>query len=175
MGLPIIFIVLPWMVLLFFPVVIIEYLAARTLKNTPSGRKWRGIFFANLASTFLGWPIAWLVLVAVQVGHLFLAEHFEYTSWLGHSVWPENPFLAILIQAAWLPPYQGVEWMALIAAMILFVPFFFMSVWIERWIHIKSWEQESATEIRRFCWRAHGYSYAFLYAVVLIYLYSIVR
>lgn len=67
-GVPMIFITLPPMVVLIIPVIIIEFLASRRLISRISpARRWAGIGFANVVSTFIGWPAAWFVLVLLQM------------------------------------------------------------------------------------------------------------
>ena len=65
-GVPMIFITLPPMVVLIIPVVVIEFLVARkAIVTATQPRRWIGITSANLVSTFIGWPVAWIILACL--------------------------------------------------------------------------------------------------------------
>ncbi len=166
-GVPMIFITLPAMMWLIFPVIVLEFLAGRDLKAPTPRQKWLGITIANLVSTFLGWPIAWGVLVVLQMIAGGGGAHGLDS--------PLGRLLAVTLQAAWLIPYEEhLYWMIPTAAMVLLVPFFFVSVYIERWVLRFLWKGEEPSTLKRFSWKAHLLSYSFLMAVVLGYgIYSV--
>ena len=67
-GVPMIFLALPPMAGLILPVIIIEALYAKEMLNVISKcRCFSGLLIANLVSTFIGWPLAWVTLVAIEL------------------------------------------------------------------------------------------------------------
>jgi len=167
-GVPMIFLTLPPMVVLILPVILIEFWVARkTVAPVAQSKRWIGILTANLVSTFIGWPLAWGTL-------LFL----EIVTGGGRAHGLDSPIgaiLAVTYQAPWLIPYEEhLYWMIPAAMAFLLIPFFLISVYSERWILRRMWKDTSREEMIRFSWVGHGYSYAFLLLVVLIYgVYSI--
>lgn len=68
LGVPMIFPVLPPMVGLIIPVFIIEVLYTKeTLSVIRKRRRYSGILIANIVFTFIGWPLAWVTLVAIEL------------------------------------------------------------------------------------------------------------
>jgi len=162
-GVPMIFVTLPAMIYLIVPVIVIEFLAGRRLLTEERSKtKWIGLTVANLASTFLGWPLAWLVLVVLQM-----------TTGGGGAHGLDSPLgviLSVTQQAPWLIPYEDdLYWMIPIAMAVLLIPFFFVSVFSERLILSFIWRQEEKSAVRRFTWNAHMWSYGFLLVVVIVY------
>lgn len=162
-GVPMIFITLPPMVVLIIPVILIEFLIARkTVTNATQQKRWIGITSANLVSTFIGWPVAWIVLVLLQMITGGGGAHGLNS--------PIGVILSVTQQAPWLIPYESdLYWMIPLAMFVLLIPFFFASVFSERLILRLIWKDVSREEITRFSWVGHLYSYAFLFLVVLIY------
>lgn len=162
-GVPMIFVTLPAMLYLIVPVIVIEFLAGRRLLTEETTKtKWIGLAVANIASTFLGWPLAWVVLVVLQM-----------TTGGGGAHGLDSPIgiiLSVTQQAPWLIPYEDeLYWMIPIAMGVLLVPFFFVSVFSERLILIYMWKQSDKSVVRHFSWNAHLWSYGFLLLVVFVY------
>lgn len=158
-----IFMTLPAMMYLIVPVIVIEFLAGkRLLSDETSKKRWIGLTIANLVSTFLGWPLAWIALVFIQM-----------TTGGGGAHGLDSPLgviLSVTQQAPWLMPYEDqLYWMVPIAMAVLLVPFFFVSVFSERLILGFIWKQETKSVVRRFSWKAHIWSYGFLFLVVIVY------
>lgn len=79
---------------------------------------------ANLVSTLIGIPITWFLLAMIQ---MLTGGGGGY----GLSTFTTR-ILAVTWQAPWLMPYRGnIHWMAPIAALVLLIPYFFVSWWIE--------------------------------------------
>ena len=169
-GVPMIFLTLPPMVVLLVPVIFLEILASRKLiKNEERKNVWRDIVNANVYSTLIGWPVAWVIMVLVQL--------FSGGGGMYGLDSPMGVFLSVTLQAPWLIPYSTeLYWMIPVAMGVLLVPFFFVSVFVE-WAYLrKIWIKEEKKDIIRFSWKSHVYSYAFLILVVIAYgAYSINR
>ncbi len=155
-----IFLALPPMVVLIIPVIALEFWAARKSIRKESGtQKWLGLAGANIFSTFVGWPLAWTSLVIVQMSCGGSGAHGLDS--------PLGVILSVTLQAPWLVPYEeDMYWMAPVAAAFLLIPFFFVSVFVERGILRLIWKNEAWDDIKKFSWRGHIYSYAFLLVVV---------
>ena len=121
---PMIFVTLPVMVLALLPIIIIEAALALPYLKLPFRRLLKGSAIANLVSTFIGIPAAWFVLVVIQ---MITGGGRAYG-----LLTPASKFLAVTWQAPWLIPYQqDLNWMIPAATLVLLVPFFFASWWVE--------------------------------------------
>jgi hypothetical protein len=161
-GLPMIFLELPAMLLGLIPVVVAEYVVARKMLNLTPMSASKALVAANLASTLVGFPLVWGLLLAVQLGVGGGSAYGLRTFW--------TRAYAVTVQAPWLIPYeQDLKWMIPIAALYLLIPAFFASVYVERWICLRFWPDQERARIRRFSWIAHFVSYAVLIVLAAIY------
>ena len=151
------------MIYLIAPVIVIEFVSGRRLLAEGSTtRKWIGLTIANLVSTFLGWPLAWILLVILQMTTGGGGVHGLDS--------PLGVILSVTHQAPWLIPYENeLYWMVPVAMAVLLIPFFFVSVFSERLILQFIWKEEDKSILRRFSWLAHLWSYGFLLLVVIVY------
>ena len=151
-----IFLTLPPMVVLLLPVIVLEVLAAKKqIKNENQKKVWLGVIGANIFSTFIGWPVAWILLVFIQM---------LTGGGVAHGLdSPLGVLLSVTQQAPWLIPYESdLYWMVPVAMAVLLVPFYFVSVYTERFILGKVWPAEERDSVKSFAWKAHLYSYGFL-------------
>lgn len=129
MGLPIIVLTWPAMVILLVPVILIEgFLCKRWLGL----KTWQAIktnAVSNLVSTIIGIPVAWAVMLAIEFGTMGLVgESNALQNW--HS--PIANVIFFLFSSAWLNPDLGESaWVIPAATLVLLIPFFFASYWIE--------------------------------------------
>jgi hypothetical protein len=161
-GVPMIFLTLPPMVVLLIPVILLEVYASRKRVRKENKKKiWLGITGANIFSTFVGWPIAWIVLVLIQMVTGGGGAHGLDS--------PIGIILSVTQQAPWLIPYESeLYWMIPVAMAVLLIPFFFVSVYSERFILKKIWKEEEKSNVIQFSWSSHLYSYGFLFSVVIV-------
>jgi hypothetical protein len=128
-GIPMIFVTWPAMVIALVPVIALEALLIR--KRVPY-EPWpivRATAAANLVSTILGIPLTWLALVAFEmVVSLALSLKPGIHNWHG----PVARAIGFVFSAAWLPPFGITRSSIPLAALVLLVPFYFVSVWSER-------------------------------------------
>src|SRR5262245_20923367 len=119
-GLPMIFVELPFLVVALVPVVVLESIVYRSaFPITWRDSVW-GAFLANFLSTFVGVPLAW---VAQVVAQMMLG---------GGGMWGlDTPLLqlaAVTLQSAWLVPYgHELVWMVPAASLFLMLPCFLVS------------------------------------------------
>ena len=102
-GVPMIFIHWPLMVCALVPVIIVEAWVIRRRLSLSVGEVWVGVGKANLLSTFVGVPLAWLAMLALEYAVLLpvglAAEKWEWE--LDGPLWQA---LAFLFSVAWLAP-----------------------------------------------------------------------
>lgn len=158
-----IFLQMPLMVAALIPVVFVEALLVRRWLRLPRGTVFAGVAVANLASTLLGVPLAWLAMLAVEfIVGLPLSLTLDHL----HSNL-NSPVLALLgcvIGSAWLPPAETqMHWMIPMALTSLLVASFFASVWLERLVCVRWWQTSDATSVRRAVLKANGASYLVLF------------
>lgn len=160
-GVPMLLLVWPASWVLFIPIVAIEAWIARRIVAMTIGRSVLATAVANAASTLAGIPLVWALLVLIELLASGGGEALGMSSfWLR--------VYAVTVQAAWLIPYESdLHWMVPTAAIVLLVPFFFASVFVERLVF--RWFCRAQPELaRRWSWVANGVSYGFLLVGLLI-------
>lgn len=126
-GIPMVCESLPLMLLALIPIALVEAGVFRIILGVDFRHAWRGTLRANFWSTILGIPVAWFVLVVIQIA-------------IGGSrAWgietPQQRLAAVTLQAAWLIPYSDhLRWMIPAASLVLLTPFWLASVMVEFWI-----------------------------------------
>lgn len=125
-GVPMIFVTLPMMVVALIPIIALESLFSLSLRHLPFKKILKCFIIANLVSTFLGIPVAWFVLFILQI--------LTGGGWAYGLSSPVFKLLAVTWQAPWLIPYRNMHWMIPAALIVLQVPFFFVSWWIEYFV-----------------------------------------
>jgi hypothetical protein len=123
-GVPMVCESVPLMLLALLPIALVEALVFRIILDMGFRHAWRGAWRANLWSTLVGIPVAWFVLVVIQ---MVLG---------GGRAWgidtPQQRLAAVTLQAAWLIPYSGhLRWMIPAASLVLLTPFWLASVIVE--------------------------------------------
>jgi hypothetical protein len=163
-GVPMLFVQLPYLVVLLLPIIAVEAMVLRRRLSLPFRETFGGAARANLVSTFAGFPLAWLAMFALQdsVG--------------GNRAWgldtAAHRLAAVTLQAAWLIPYEGdLFWMIPAASLVLLVPCFPASVFIEGWQLRRHWPEMMANRVWSAVWLANSLSYALLLALGAIRLY----
>jgi hypothetical protein len=162
-GVPMLYLQLPLLTIVLLPVIALETLVLQRRLRLPVGRALVGATLANLASTFVGFPLAWSALFLLQLvtGGL--------RSWgLGN---PALRVAAVTWQAPWLVPYDDdLYWMIPAASLTLLVPCFPVSAWMEgrllRWL----WADANVkpAQIGSAVWLANGVSYGLLFALATL-------
>jgi hypothetical protein len=162
-GVPMLAVVWPVAWVLFVPIVLVEaWIAARIL-----ALGWRRCVSmalkANAFSTLIGIPVTW--------GALFLVQLVTGGGWSVGLDTPLKKVLAVTWQSPWLGPNEGeLWWMGPSAAMVLCVPFFFMSVWLENRVARRSFNKDEWAGVMRWAWIANGVSYGLILLWPLCYM-----
>lgn len=128
-GVPMIVLTWPAMVALLIPVIVIEGLLCKKWLGLKTWQALKTSAVSNLASTIVGIPVAWAVMLAVEFGVFGLASNFPAIQrWDS----PLARVISVLLSSAWLgPPEQKDVWVIPAATLVLLIPFFFASYWIE--------------------------------------------
>jgi hypothetical protein len=158
-GIPMLVLVWPGAWLALVPVVLIEALVARRILELGWGRSLRVALVANLASTGLGIPVTWLGLVlvemlgaAVGMAGASLGVALEPGRWLEIAFFP--------LMAAWLS--DSAPWMVVAAAIVLCVPFYFVSVWLEFFVARRFLPEFDRVQVKRWSRIANAVSYGLI-------------
>ncbi len=161
-GVPMLFVQLPMMLCALVPVIAVEVFVARKMLKVGLASNIKAVTIANVVSTLVGFPLAWILLVALE---LLCGGGYAY----GLDTFWQRVY-AVTIQAPWLIPYENdLNWMMPIAAAYLLIPAFFVSVFLERRICRFFWRNEEKEQVRKFSWVAHFASYAVLLIVAAIF------
>jgi hypothetical protein len=164
-GVPMLFLAFPFALYLLIPVIGLETWVARNVPNINAKRRFLGVLAANAFSTVVGWPIAWFVLVLLQI---FVIPGARGAYGLDT---PLHAIASVTLQAAWLIPYEDdLYWMVPSAAIVLMLPAFFITIPSECLVLRYCWPQVAASERRRFVWTANLVSYALLIVAGLFWL-----
>jgi hypothetical protein len=163
-GIPMICLQMPGMICALIPVILIEGLLVRRWLRLSYKEAFGGMTVANLASTLVGIPLAWLVMAVVELSVMWpVAAAADRWHWnMNSPAWHTLGFLASI---AWLPPAEeSLYWMVPAALALLLVPSFIVSLWIERGIAVCSWRHVDVAWVRRAILKANLISYALLFA-----------
>lgn len=169
-GVPMLALIWPASWILFIPIVAIEAWVARRIVGLTVKRSVLASAVANAVSTLVGIPLVWGLLVLIEAfvvpkgGQALGIDSFWHRAY------------AVTVQAAWLIPYESeLHWMVPVAAIVLLVPFFFASVFLERLV-FRRFCSSSPELSRRWSWVANGATYSFmLTGLVVVLVVALVR
>jgi len=166
-GLPFVVLGLPFVVIMLIPVVVIEALLFRRNTGTPVKEGMKPIAWANVASTLLGYPFAWLLQFLIQLGLMTLIPMLVSDT---SSPIFSNPIvqsLGFIFGAAWLVPLESSFWWMIPAAgMVGLIPAFFVSVWVETKVANRFFK-DRIPNLRKAIFQSNVGSYIFLLIVLL--------
>jgi hypothetical protein len=178
-GVPMIFVTWPGMLALLLPIIAAEAVFIIRLTELPRKRVVWATTTANAVSTLVGIPLTWGILFACEMG---LWGALSRTS-IGNSSWnsPLAQVIGTIFTAPWLAPVgESGSWAVPLAALVLLIPFFFVSVWVEQQVMKRFFRTPSAEEIqtvvlsgttlRKAVWGANVLSYGFLFLFAVVWL-----
>jgi hypothetical protein len=154
-GVPMLAVQLPIMMMALPVVIVIETWLCRRWLGVTWRQAWAGAAAANGVSTLVGYPLAWAAMVVLQLG----------AGGGGFSTLSEPWFsvYSVTVQAAWLLPHEGkLYWMVPAALLVLLIPSFFVTVWMERFIYRRMFKE--AVGVGQATWRMHFVTYGLLSA-----------
>jgi hypothetical protein len=147
---------------LLIPIILIEATVAVTFlhMNVLQAAQMAGV--ANLASTLVGIPVTWAVLLILEMNIGKGGGAYGIDTFRGRM-------LSITLQSAWLVPYRNADWMIPAAELFLCVPFVLMSVWTEYLsADVMLHGSIPASLILTWSWFANTLSYAMIALVLII-------
>lgn len=164
-GLPMIVFMYPFMCIALIPIILIEVWVLRKSLNVSFKNAFWSTSIANLVSTLIGIPFAWLLLVALEM-------------WTGGGGVPNHGnnsiytrFLMVTWEAPWLLPIDDKScWMVPTASLVLLIPFFYASWFIEFWVIKFFYKEIKPLDLNRLEFKMNLYSYGFLAVLNIIWL-----
>ena len=164
----------PVMVVLLAPVIAIETFYLRRRLGMDRWLMVRRTALANSVSTIVGFPLAWLMSVVLQTtfGGLIVA--------MGAQGYPPvdsdtliGKVAVVILSAPWLAPARdNNRWPLVLAFLVLLIPAFFTSFYLEWFVLRWSRWPVASPELRKMIWRANLLSYLFLGIFGAVVLYS---
>ncbi|MEL6606670.1 MAG: hypothetical protein AAFP88_00245 [Bacteroidota bacterium] len=170
-GIPMLVVLEPVLLLTLLPVVLLEtWVLRQQMQESPAVKIFWSSLAANLISTLIGVPLFWAFWTILMGLLSYLLSWFAPTAMDPIGNLP--PALQAIVMPVWLAPYEyALDWTIPLALLVLFVPAYGVSAWMEAWIMQRWWAKTySPALIRRQTWRANRYSYMLLGAIVLVYL-----
>lgn len=163
-GIPMIFIHWPLMLCALVPVIFLEAALIRRWVTLPFRDAFIGIGKANVGSTLVGVPLAWLAMLALEFAMVPFAVAAEKWKWdLDGPVWQ---VLSFPFSVAWLSPfYPNLHWMVPAAVGVLLVPSFYLSVILERRSCVRTWTAADPARVRQGVFAVNLASYVLLFVV----------
>ena len=160
-----IFIHWPLMLCALLPVIILEALFIRRWLTLSLRDAFVGVGKANVLSTLVGVPLAWLAMLAMEFA-VMLPLGLAADKWKWELDGPVWQVLWFLFSVAWLGPAEGyLHWMVPAAVALLLVPCFYLSVLLERRSCTRTWTTADAARVRRGVFAANVASYALLFVL----------
>jgi len=156
-----------WWLLLF--IVPIETLVGLRILQSSRITTVKMVVAANVASTLVGIPF--LLVVFYFAGATILQTEGINTPLFGQDHWNHLTITqqAILVVTQGGPlrmPWDSWSWTSLASAMVLCIPSFFLSVWLEYLVGRAFFSKEQWGSVRRWAWIANAFSYAFVLLVL---------
>lgn len=167
-----IFIEWPAVIVALAPVILIEAAVYRRQFGTTYRKALYPASVANLVSTFIGYPLAWILRLvgefAFSLLFLLVMKLVAAPSNVSmDSTWAR--LVGAALYSAWLPPeVEGAHWMLPVASLVGLVPAFFISVYSEAWVLRRLMKGEDRLAIQAVSYRANLASYSLLAAFAVV-------
>jgi hypothetical protein len=161
-GIPMLVLAYPVLLYLLALVVLIEAVYLWWKLRTRWWRTIAQVSLANGLTMLLGYPLMWLIYAILEISlfwvidrsHLHLIENLPDTM--------ATRIVGIILSAAWLGPVEHAYWPILLAFVVLLIPSFFLSAFVEAHLLDQSGWLNSEKDVGRSVWRANILSYAVL-------------
>jgi len=167
-GVPLIMVTFPGMLIALVPVILIEavYISRRLPYPLKSSLKVCGI--SNLVSTLIGIPLAWGLYLLPSAALSYSGAQRVVADLLTEPSVLLGNVVFILFHASWIPPVgKGLHWMIPTATIVLLVPAFFVSWFIEHQISKRMLKKFEAAEVRSIICKANLMTYFLLLLITL--------
>jgi hypothetical protein len=127
-----IFITWPVMVFLLLPIIAAEWAFIIHRTSLQKSKALWATAAANALSTIVGIPLTWGVLFLCEMGFGGVLAHIPK---LGNRSWnsPLEQIVGTILSSPWIAPVgKSGSWAVPLAALVLLIPFYFVSVWVEQ-------------------------------------------
>jgi len=156
--------------LVFVVVIEAAYLCLKL--RTPLWPTVRSVGIANAVTTVLGFPLVWIIYVVLE---FTLFSVLSFSGLLDHlGKFPDTligRIILVVLAAAWMGPETKSNWPVLLAFLVLLVPAFFLSAYVEAWILNRGGRLNLNRDTTRTIWQANVLSYVVLAVVGCVVLY----
>lgn len=154
-GIPMLPVAYPVVLLFLLPVIAIEAIYLRSKLQTEWWNTLKATAGANAVTLVLGYPLAWALMLGIEFGLGAISEHI-HSARLSDAI----GYLGLL-SPAWIGPTED-RWPVLIAFVILLIPSFLLSGFVEaRLLDHHEWLRHAGSSSIAVWW-ANLLSYAFL-------------
>jgi hypothetical protein len=158
-GVPMLLVQWPLMLCALIPVIAVEAEVARRQLALPYRKAFAGAAKANLLSTAAGVPLAWVIMVAIEFATAVpLMVASDKRQW--HLENSPMQYVVDVLTMAWT---VGSTRAVALAAALLLIPTFFVSVYLERRSYRRSWPDLDRAAVDRSVWFANLASYSLLF------------
>lgn len=161
-GIPMLALAWPVQWLALIPVVLIESEVFRRVLGVPFSSLVRPLGKANVISTLVGIPVAWLVMLTLEMvvatGLSQIPTEPKTSEYIYYALFP--------LMVAWV---ADSGWQLTAAFVILTIPFCIISIYLEEGVLRRSLSDQSHSIIHTLTVRANIVSYALLAALSLLY------
>lgn len=169
-GIPMIFVQWPLMLVALIPVILVEVLLIRLWLSLSYREAFIGIAKANVLSTAIGIPLAWGIMLVIELITVLLRVSVDdYLPWKLKG--PLFEIVFFIFSIAWpLPTTETARGGIAIAAALLLIPCFYASVWIEYCSCLRSWTRYNPVLVHRAVYRTNLGSYALLFVLACVWI-----
>lgn len=168
-GLPMLMVVWPLSAWTVVPVIAVESWVVRRALDIDWQHAALQMTKANILSTLIGIPLAWIISLAIEFGLAALMVNV-----LGSKSYPPEQVGAVggvILSAPWVGPSEhDLHWIIPLATIVLLVPFFFASYWIESWSVARKLSPEAPRAARRAVRNANLWSYLGIFVACVAWL-----
>lgn len=160
----------PVVLLFLLPVIAIEATYLRVKLGTQWWATIKGVSIVNAVTMVLGYPLAWFLSLVAQLVLALLT--FLLAKAGMERIFGDKLFWLTLVIPAWLGPTDDFR-LVIVAFVVLLIPAFFLSGYVEAWMMVKRIDIGSEVT-KRAVWQANLCSYLFLAisGCAALYLYS---
>ena len=153
-----------FMVVALIPIILIEAVIVWKRQSISFTRSLGGSAAANAVSTLAGVPLSWGLMFLVMMAG-YLVDNVLSLKWDSPAVMVAY----VVFNAAWLAPYEEyLNWMVPMALVILMIPSYFLSVWIEYLVFNRLWKDIDRKSVWNTMRIANGVTYGILILICMV-------
>ena len=155
-GVPTLYLLFPQAIFVLIPIIIIEGYIIKRKTGLTNEKSYETSALMNAISTIVGIPITWFVILMIQ----FLIDYLNIDSVTNNPTVVDRG-IELLFGSAWLPP--SVEnWELPAAVLVLLIPFFYMSWYVELFIAKKMLVDIESTLLKKIIFQGNIITYSLI-------------